>query len=370
MSLPDIHFAEKDPAVIKAEMVAILQEQSGRNIAPADPLMIIADVLTAQFVTIRNQLDFTGRMNLLLTSQGSYLDEKVKDFKLERNKAIPAYVTICFTLVAPQAKNVIVKKDTKVSAGDNVYFAVPNDVVIKAGDTSADIICYCTEGGEIGNDYLPGEINTQFNPQQFIGGVVNTDISAGGVDVEDDESLISRRLSAPDALSVAGPDGAYIHWAKLASAETIDAKVDSPNPGEVVIYILMTDGRMPTNTELQLTLAMCNSDDRRPLTDKVIAKAPEQVPYDIDLRYWISNKTPLDPDQMKANINQAVQNFIYNIKTNLGEAINPDVLRNMVMNAGARRIELSSPIQLELKQYQIGQNINCNVEFVDIEVDN
>lgn len=370
MNLPDIHFAEKDPALIEAEMVTVVKELSGRTLAPADPLMTAIKVLTTQFTALRSSIDFAGRMNLLSTTQDEYLDEKVKDFDLERNKAVPAYVTIRFTLAAPQLKNITIAKDTKVSAGDNVYFAVPNDVVIKAGDTSVDIICYCTVGGVIGNDYEPGQINTQFNPQPFIGGVVNTDTSAGGVDREEDDSLKERRRLAPEALSTAGPDGAYIFWAKTASNQIIDVKVDSPNPGEVVIYPLMIEGRMPTDSELALVLAVVSPEDRRPLTDKVSAKTPEQIEYSIELRYWLSSKMPLDPEQMKANINQAVQDFIYSIKTNLGQAINPDILHKMVMNAGARRIELINPPQLNLKQYQVGKNISCSVEFVEIEVDN
>lgn len=371
MSLPDIHFAQKDPALIEAEMVAVVKEVSGRTLAPADPLMTALKVLTAQFTTLRARIDFAGRMNLLSTSEKEYLDEKVKDFKLERNKAVPAYVTMRFTLTAPQLKNITIGKGTKVTAGDNVYFAVPNDVVIKAGDTKVDIICYCTEGGEIGNDYEPGQINTQFNPQPFIGGVINTDTSAGGVDSESDESLKARRIDAPEALSTAGPDNAYIHWAKTASAEIIDAKVDSPSPGLVVIYPLMTDGRMPTDSELQLVVAAVSPADRRPLTDKVSAVKPEQVDYEINVRYWLSNKTPLDVDQMKNNINQAVQQFIYDIKTKLGRPINPDVLRTAMMNAGARRVELISPSQIDLKAYQVGNLAkDAIVDFVNIETDN
>lgn len=370
MSLPDIHFAEKDAAVIESELNAKFTELSGRTLAAADPINIIFKVFTAQIAVMRNNIDKAGRMNLLSTTQDEYLDEFAQDFKLERKKAISASTTIRFTLTEIQLKDIIIKKDTKVTAGDNIYFAVKQDTKIIAGNRYVDVICYCTTPGTVGNNYKAGSINQQFQTQQFISGVSNLDISSGGLDKESDEQFKERRLLAPEALSTAGPDDAYKYWTKDAVSDVIDVQITSPSPAEVIIYPLMKDGRFPTPTELELILQNCKPEGRRPLTDKVSTCEPTAVEYKVNLRYWLSSKVSVDVEQMQANINQAVQSFIYYTKTGLGRAINPDILHNLVMNAGARRLEILEPTLQNLQIFEVGNNTSCNVEYQGIEVDN
>lgn len=369
MSLPDIHFAVKDPAVIEAEILSAYTDASGRELAAADPIMTIFKVITAQIAILRNSVDKAGRMNLLVTTEGDYLDAFVKDFKLTRNAAVPASVTIRFTLTQPQLKDIVIAKGSKVTAGDNVFFAVPENTTIKSGSSFQDIVCICTTGGVIGNNYLPGTINQQFQPQQFIGGVLNLDISAGGIDKESDESLRERRIVAPQALSTAGPDKGYIFFARNASPAVIDVEPYSPTPGVVQVIALMVDGRFPTPAELELIQKACSATDKRPLTDKVEAIAPNATDYAIDLTYWISSKATTDIEQIQANVQKTIDNFIYMTKTKLGRAINPSTLEQMLMNVGVRRVEIRSPKQQELTCLQVGNNNACNIEFGGIEKD-
>ncbi len=369
MSLPDIHFAEKDPAVIEAEILDKFKELSDRTLAPADPIMTVFKVVVAQLAILRNSVDKAGRMNLLMTTEDEYLDALVKDFNLVRKEAVEASVTIRFTLTQTQLKDIVILKGTKVTAGDNVFFAVTEDTSILAGELYKDIVCKCTVGGIVGNNYLAGTINQQVQPQQFIGGVLNIDISSGGLDKESDDSLIERRLVAPNALSTAGPDKGYIFIARNAVAGVIDVEPYSPTPGVVQIIPLMTDGRFPTISELKIILEACSPSDKRPLTDKVEAIPPLAADYVIDLTYWVSSKAQIEIDQIQKNIQKAVDDFVYLVKTKLGRPINPSLLEQMIMNAGARRVEIRSPKLQELTCLYVANNTNTNVEFGGIEKD-
>ena len=309
--LPDVIFADKDPEVIKAQLAARFTELSERELADADPIMTLFNTITAQLVGVRALINFTGRQNLLAYSKDKYLDQKNLDFDLRRFESVKAAVTIRFTFNQLQDKDEVILKGTKVNADTKVYFEVPEDIIIKVGEKSKDVTCLATVGGTIGNGYLPGTIISQFSPLPFIAGVVNIDISAGGVESESDQAFAERRLVAPHALSTAGPDKGYEYWARTASSSIIDVEPYSPTPGVVQIIPLMIDGRFPTQAELDLITQACRPSDRRPLTDKVEAITPLSVDYEIKLTYWISSKAEMDTNQIQENIKKSVENFIY-----------------------------------------------------------
>jgi len=367
--LPEISFASKDPELIKAQLLARFKEKSGRELGDADPITTLFNVFTAEIVSLRSAVDYAGKQNLLAYAADHFLDNKNLDFDLRRFLAVKAVVTIRFTINQLQLKDKIIPKGTKVTADSKVFFEVIEDLQVPVNAEYIDSTCRATEGGVIGNGYLPGVIVTQINPLPFVAGVVNIDISAGGVDQEDDFVFVERRLVAPHALSTAGPDKGYEYWARTGSASIIDVEPYSPSPGVVQIIPLMIDGRFPTEAELEVIEAACSSSNRRPLTDKVQAISPQAVNYEIKLTYWISSKAEIDPSQIQENVKKAVDSFIYLTKTKLGRPINPSVLENMIMAAGARRVSIASPVQTELTCLEVGNNILCNVVFGGIEKD-
>jgi len=57
-----------------------------------------------------------------------------------------------------------------------------------------------------------------------------------------DDALRFRIQLAPEAMSVAGPDLAYVYHARSASADIKDVSVESPTPGDVVVTVLSGHG--------------------------------------------------------------------------------------------------------------------------------
>jgi phage-related baseplate assembly protein len=87
---------------------------------------------------------------------------------------------------------------------------------------------------------------------------------------EDDARFLKRIQLAPDAFSVAGPDGAYQFHAMTADVTIRDVSTDQPRPGEVVVTVMMSGAEpRPTPDMLSAVYRAVTDNDVRPLTDAV-----------------------------------------------------------------------------------------------------
>lgn len=101
---------------------------------------------------------------------------------------------------------------------------------------------------------------------------------------ESDADFRLRGQLAPEAYSTAGPEGAYIFHALSANAQVLDASVDSPAPGQVVVTILARDGDGTPSPQLLAAVetALANNRNTRPLTDEVLVQAASVVTYSVE----------------------------------------------------------------------------------------
>lgn len=99
---------------------------------------------------------------------------------------------------------------------------------------------------------------------------------------ESDTRLRSRTQMALEGFSTAGPVGAYRYHALSASALVKDVSVTSPQPGDVLVTVLSTQGAgAPDSQLLALVTAALNDQDVRPLNDTVIVAPAAIIPYQI-----------------------------------------------------------------------------------------
>lgn len=111
--------------------------------------------------------------------------------------------------------------------------------------------------------------------------------------MESDESLRERAMLGPEGFSVAGPPGAYVKFARDASAQVLDASCISPAKGVVQVTVLSrAEGGVPDQALLDTVLATVSDENVRPLTDDVIVTAAEILPFTIDAKI----KTFAGPD--------------------------------------------------------------------------
>lgn len=352
-NLPEISFAQKDPLLIEQEMVAFYEGLQNRTLAPADPVLLLLKTITYFLAQQRSAIDFTGKQNLLAYASNGYLDHKGVDLQTERNPAQSASVTIRFTLSAIQAGAITIAAGTRVTAGDNVFFAVRDTAQILPGNLTIDCICECLTEGVVGNDYQAGEINTLVDPIAYVATVANIDKSAGGIDIEGDDSYRERIRIAPEKFTTAGSRDSYRYWARTTTQNIIDVSVYRPEAGYVNVVLLMTGGTLPSDPERSLVDEVLNDEKIRPATDEVQVLAPEVVNYDIELSYYIGTSDTVSVATIQNRINTAISDFIIWQKAKIGRDINPSRLIAAIYNAGAKRVALTLPVTTTIANNEV-----------------
>lgn len=352
-NLPDITFAEKDPTVIEQEMVTAYESETGETLAVADPRKKLLQAEVPIIVGQRSVIDSSAKQNLLAYASGDYLDHIGILVGTTRIPASAAISTIRFTLSASRTVNTVIAAGKRVTAGDNIFFATDEEAVILAGATYADIPVTCTVPGVIGNDYAPGTLTTLVDPIPYVASVSNVTASEGGIDTEKDDPFRERIRQAPESFSTAGPTGAYEYWAKTASSTIVDVKPFSPSPGVVHICVLLDGGEIPGEELLDRVLVICSNKKVRPLTDNVMAIAPEQVEYGINVSYWIDKENESIAASIRTKVEAAVNEFILWQKSRLGRAIDPSELTYRMKAAGAKRVAVIAPVYQALDDDQV-----------------
>lgn len=342
---PDIHFVDTDTNTVVNALIQSYEAFTGRTLYPADParlfILWVADIIIQERVNI----DFSARQNVLRYAEGEYLDslaELFKDaYRLEPEKA---KTTLRFTLSIPLEVATIVPAGTRVTVDGEIIFQTLQALTIPAGDLFGDVEAECQTAGEIGNGFVPGQITQLIDIFPYFGSVENVSESDGGADEESDAAFYERMRESVETFSTAGPLGAYEYYAKSASALIVDVKATSPEPGEVDVRVLLSGGQLPGEEILKGVLDILNADKVRPLTDHVTVAAPETVPYDIDFTYWTQEGGAISDDKVAENIAAAVRTFKEWQGAKMGRDVNPSYLISLLMQAGAKRVKVRSPV--------------------------
>lgn len=366
-NLPAVTFVDANPEEMELHILTVVEGLLGRKLGRADPLRLFLLGVESLLIQQRLLFDQMAKMNLLAYATGDFLDHIGILVGAERLPASRATTTLELTLSAVRDQAVIIPKGTRVTAGDNVYFALQEDAVIDAGAISVTATAVCAESGERGNGYLTGELTRIVDPVPFLASATNTTKSEGGADVESDEAYRGRIQEAPEKFSTAGPSGAYAYYAKTASALITDVSVDSPSPGEVVVYPLLNGGVIPSDEVLTLIHNALNNRSVRPLTDKVSTKAPEAVSYDIDVTYYIDRADATGATAIQAKAEKAVAEYMLWQKEKLGRDINPTELAYRLRAAGVKRVEIRSPAFTAMKAHQVAIAASTQAKFGGLE---
>ncbi|MDF2591976.1 MAG: baseplate J/ family protein [Clostridia bacterium] len=366
----DVQFVEVDSVVIQNQLISDFESILGETLYPGDERRIFLLQLVPLIVGLKNDINNTGKQNLLRYASGAVLDALGDFYDTIRLPAQKSSVTLRFTLSSIQAASVTVPQGTRVTPDGIIYFSTTSDLVIAAGQTTGDITAESIESGVKYNGFVPGQIKNIVDPVAYVASVTNIDESSGGADVEDDESYRERIRLAPESYSVAGPEGAYVYWAKTADSTIADVSITSPTPGVVKIVPLLVEGGIPNQAILDKVYESCNATTRRPLTDNVQVAAPTQVTYNIELIYYISTLRQADEVSIKKAVEDpggAIDQYIIWQREKLGRAINPDELRYKIMQTMASRIVLTSPQYLILNTDEVAVPGTVTITYGGLE---
>lgn len=361
--LPDINFVDIDRDTVEKEIFDLYYTVTGREeLARGDPVRLFLLFITNIIILLLNQLNETGRMNMLKHSKDEYLDGIGALVGTARLPASGASTVIQITLSAERSRETIIPEGTRVATASNIYFAIAEDVIIPAGETSAQVTAKCTQTGEIGNGYEPGEVFQIVDPVPYVASMVNISTSEGGADREQDDSLRERIFEAPESYSCAGSEGAYIYHAKSVSSAIIDAAAVSPEPGVVKVIILLTGGVIPENAVTGEVERALSAKTVRPLTDQLSVIPPDAVNYQLNVKYWINDDA--DASSISAKVMEAVEEYKLWQKTKLGRDINPDelVYKLKAIN-GVKRVQIISPEFTLLQKNQVAQDKGTTISM-------
>jgi len=373
-TLPDITFAERDPAIIERDLIRGFEEayqlQYGRErkLYPGDPVRLFLDSIAFTITHQRQLIDDAGKMNLLAYARGGYLEHIGAMLGVHRLPAKPSMTTLKFTLSAPQSGVTLVPAGTRATpGGGNIVFATSATAEIPEGAREVEVQAKCTINGAAGNNFVPGQIRPIVDPFPWQTTLENTTVSYGGVDIESDENLRERIQLAPERFSVAGPRGAYVYWARTASQLISDVGVRSPSPGVVHVYPLLVNGVLPTQEILDLVYKTISADDIRPTSEFVQVLSPEAVEYELDCTWYLERRNITQANAINQAVNSAVESWIDWQKTTLGRNINPSEFIRRIVTAGAKRVEVRSPNFQALEYNQVAVPYSVNVIYGGVE---
>lgn len=360
--LPDVSFTDND--TLKAMQTRLIanyearyKELTGKEIslAPADPMRILLYAVALDLYQIEQYVERAGKQDLLKYSYGDFLDHLAAGRGVTRQQAAAATVTLRFTLSEAKSYAVGIPAGTRVTNGDGVYFQTLEYGEVPIGDLTVDIEAECTEVGVAGNELTAGQLNILVDPVAYVASVSNTDTSSGGTDLETDESLAERVFLAPSSYSVAGPDDAYIYWTKTYNTDIGSVKPTSPNPCEVVIYILMKDGSLPADGVVTGLQEFLQDGQIRPLTDQVTVSTPSVRNFSISLTYYINRSDSAQAASIQSEVTKAVSDYVTWQTTEIGKDINPSELIKRVVAAGAKRVTVTAPVFTTVAETEVAQ---------------
>lgn len=373
---PDISFID-DMSLqdVMKQMISWYQDRyeeiTGESIVlhDADPEKLRLDTISYMYYQILVYLDFMAKQNLLKYSTGAFLDNIAARCGIQRKEATVAFVTIRFTLSTAQATTYIIPKGTRCTSGDDIFFFVVEDGEIPAGEMSVDLRCECTATGEEGNHYGVGEINTLVDTLPYIQSVSNTTISEGGAERETDDDFAVRIFLKPSTFSTAGVDDAYIFWTKSANNNIGDVVATSPSPCNVKIVFSLKNGEIPDDAMIDEVLKYLNEKSKKVLGDRLIVQAPDLKECPIDVTYYIGETDRKKSSQISNDVSDAIEQYKQWQCEKIGRDINPSKLEYLMMLAGAKRVEIRSPVFTKVLETEIPRISNETVVYGGIEDD-
>ena len=142
--LPDIEFVSADKQEILTDITKLYTGITGRTLAQGDPVRLFLLVITTIVVMLCNKINYTGKQNLLRFAEGNNLDHLGVLVGVERIGSQAAVTTTEITLSEIRSTATIIPAGTRTTAGDNVFFAIDQDITILAGELKATAATSCT----------------------------------------------------------------------------------------------------------------------------------------------------------------------------------------------------------------------------------
>jgi len=365
--MAEINFINTDSNEIYKTIMEELENGVSEPLYPGDERRIFGEALVPIFVSLFASINDAAKQKMLRYARGTVLDALGGRTNTQRLEAKPAKTMLRFIVTSPHTQNIIIPKWTKATPDTDVYFATDEEAVIQAGQYSVDIAATSVTGGAFNNGFPPDSITILVDLIPFVSSVTNITETYGGDDgepytEEGDDNYRERIRLASSKYSVAGPETAYVFWARTADPDIEDVTVYSPSPGVVKIIPLMKGGETPSEATLDKIKSTVSASHIRPLTDNVQVEEPTTESYNIELKYYTTASNEGIVINNIEGPNGALERYISWQDTALGRDINPDQLRKLVLApswaetpVGALRVDVIQPVFKELDKSRVAR---------------
>ena len=266
---------------------------------------------------------------------------------------------------------------------------VTNTVATYGGDNGEP---YPEADGGVGDDHYrerialaPTALSVAGPKDAYIYHAKSADASIEDVKVLDDTETLKKTLTLYDGCAfiggnqlltdtlvvegaTLGTDYSYVYKDELltisfvgdmAAVESVNVSIQRKLACRVVIIPILKNGEIPNEDILAKVYAACREDDTRPMTDYVQVRAPEIVPYDIEVVYYTTADNEADSVSAIEGANGAIEQFNTWQCSKLGRNINPDKLRSLCLTPssgkGCTRIDIIHPQFKTIEDIQIAK---------------
>lgn len=352
--LPQVAFCQTDTAAVEAACIALYEEITGRTLYPGNPERLFVEAVAYLIAQQRFLIDYTGKQNLLAYSAGGFLDHLGALLDTARSGSAFASTTLRFSLAGPLTFAVTIPAGTRATADSVLMWATTEETTIAAGETQVEVPAVCGQAGTIGNGLLPGQINRLVDRVTYLAKVSNTRLTLGGTDAETDKRLRGRVQLAPERFSTCGPEDAYRYWAMSVSPAIVDVGVWVPEPGQIRLAPLMTNGEMPSAEILSAVFEAVSAKNRRPYDETVQAVPPTAVNFNAAATYWVRSSYAARAGEIAGKAQKALSDWAAWQKAKLGRAVNPSKLAAAIQGIeGVQRVEITEPIYQALDPWAV-----------------
>lgn len=360
----------KTPQEIENNIIKRYEEIAGITLYSADPVRLFLKSL-AYTLSVQNAvIDYAARQNLLAYATDLHLDYLGELMGIKRQEAKPAKTMLKFSIQDALAFEVTIPKGTRAATkSGEVIFQTLENGSIKTGEENTLILAECSLGNEKANGLLAGQVCEIVDPLPYIVSVQNMEEITDGEEQEDDEHLRGRIRLAPETFTVAGSMESYIAQTKNAGSEIAAVTATSPAPGVVDIRFVLKGGELPNTAMIETVEKYLSAEDVRPLTDLVRVSAPDVVEYELECVWYLDQANTTQYALIQAAVNKAVDDYLLWQKEKPGRDINPSELTRLIMQAGAKRIEITSPVFKKIEPTQIAKESTVQVIFGGIEIE-
>ena len=103
------------------------------------------------------------------------------------------------------------------------------------------------------------------------------------------------------------------------------------------------------------------------MTDFVLVGQPEVKEYDVSVKYFIDSSSAASAANIKSKVESAFSDFMLWQRSRLGRDINPSELNHRLVEAGAKRTEISAPDFEVLQPWQVAIAANIELTYGGLE---